>query len=211
MKKLAFALAAVSLCASASAQVYGSLGLGASTWSGNDGACAGVSVCDREDTSYRAVLGYRFNSWIALEGGYIGFGKLKTFGVFADPAVPDRETEGYSSFDAAGPAIGVAVSVPLGTDKLQLRGRLGLVSMLVRVSTTETTYNTTNNQVTLNVNRSGKTSSLQPYAGLGLGYRFTPSVTLDGSVDVARGKYGSVAVNEKARLMALNVGLTFDF
>jgi hypothetical protein len=210
MKKPAFALMALSMSAAASAQVYGSLGLGVGNWSGNDAFCVEVSVCDREDTSYRAVLGYRFNSWIAIEGGYIGFGKMKTFAAYLDTA-QNRETERYTSLDAAGPALGVAFFVPLAGDKVQLRGRLGLVSMQTKASVTDTVFSTVTNAVVSNVNRTGTTSSLQPYAGIGVSYRLTSYMTLDGSLDVSRAKYGSVGLNDKARLAALNAGLTFEF
>ncbi len=220
MKKIAFALAALSMSAAASAQVYGSLGLGVSNWSGNDSACVAVSVCDREDTSYRAVLGYRFNSWIAIEGGYIGFGKMKTFvryvpletlpGAIEPTPVPDREIERFASIDAAGPALGVAFTFPAG-DKLHFVGRAGLVSVQAKQSTTEITYKISDNTVVTTGKATGVTASWQPYFGAGIGYRLTRYLSLDGSFDVARAKYGSVASNDKARLMALNVGLTFDF
>lgn len=191
MKKFAFALAALSMSAAASAQVYGSLGLGLSGWRGNDSACAGATVCDREDTSYRAALGYRFNSWIAIEGSFIGFGKMKV-----------RQPGAWTTFDAAGPALGAAFSVPLGGDKVYLRGRLGLISMQTKVSVTEDLVGAAASAVA---------SSTQPYAGFGVGYRLTPYMTLDGSLDVSRAKYGDTSGSTKATVAALNVGLTFEF
>jgi OmpA-OmpF porin, OOP family len=190
IKKLAFALAALSMSAAASAQVYGSFGLGLSRWQGNDSACVGALVCDRDDTSYRAALGYRFNSWIAIEGSYIGFGKMKV-----------RQTGVWTSFDAAGPAVAAAFTMPLGSDKLYLRGRLGLVSMQTKVSVTDDVLGTA----------SDVGSSMQPYAGFGIGYRLTPYMTLDGSLDVSRAKYGNTSGSFKANVAAANVGLTFDF
>lgn len=190
MKKLAFAVAALSMSAAASAQVYGSLGLGLSRWLDNDSACVGALVCDREDTSYRAALGYRFNSWIAIEGSYVGFGKMRV-----------RQSTSWTSFDAAGPALSAAFTVPLGGDKVYLRGRLGLVSMQTKVSVTQDAGGTA----------SDVGSSTQPYAGFGVGYRLTPYMTLDGSFDVSRAKYGNTGGSIKSKVAAANVGLTFDF
>jgi hypothetical protein len=190
IKKLAFALAALSMSAAASAQVYGSFGLGLSRWMDNDSACVGALVCDRDDTSYRAALGYRFTSWIAIEGSYVGFGKMKV-----------RRGTAWTSFDAAGPALAAAFTMPLGGDKVYLRGRLGLVSMQTKVSVTDDVLGT----------GSDVGSSIQPYAGFGVGVRLTPYMTLDGSLDVARAKYGNTGSSISSKVAAANVGLTFDF
>jgi opacity protein-like surface antigen len=47
-----------------------------------DCAVAGTETtgCDTTNTAWKAYLGYQFNKWIALEGGYVKFGDVNATG-----------------------------------------------------------------------------------------------------------------------------------
>ena len=212
IKKLAFALAALSISATASAQAYGNLSLGMASWRGGDW-CSTGAFCDREDSSYRAVLGYRFNSVVSIEGGFIGFGKIRARDAIEVTVGATTETVGrWVSFDAAGPALGVAATFPLGGGKWYGRGRAGLAMMSVKGIQTIDAVLDDDGEVVRAAEKTTLTSTkVQPYLGLGLGYRFTPSVALEGSIDASRAKFEDGGTSTRSNLIAVNIGLTFEF
>lgn len=109
MKKLAAMVSASMLVAStaAMADVYVGAKVG-KTWL--DDACHNTESCDLDGTTAGALLGYNFNDWLALEGGYDYLGKFNGAGI-------DRDT-------AEAFTIAPKLSVGL-TDSLDLYGKVG--------------------------------------------------------------------------------------
>ena len=85
MNKIALAAALLALATSASAQLANKAYIGGAFGPSHLEADCGVLSCDSNDTGYKVYAGYKVHPQIAIEGGYIDFGKsninVGSFGV----------------------------------------------------------------------------------------------------------------------------------
>jgi opacity protein-like surface antigen len=94
-----------------------------------DTSCAvpgGVTTsCDTTNTAWKAYLGYQFNKWIGLEGGYVKFGDVNASGlVGSTPVSAQTQTWGVPVY-----AVG-SIPIPLdsaGKYKISVLGKLGAI------------------------------------------------------------------------------------
>ncbi len=175
------AVAALALSGAASAQVYGTVSAGVSK---HDVDCAGTTSCDDTGSAYKVLGGYKFNPNIAIEGGYMNFGKTKA-------VVDGIELE----LGVTGVGVGAAFHQDFATN-WNFVARLGLVQMKSKLT-----------------GRSGGASATfsdsgaELYAGLGVGYKLTKQMSLDAAMDFSKGEIDG----SKANVAAFSVGLTFGF
>lgn len=162
IKKIAFA--AVAACAlttatAASAQVFVTGSIGPSRASLD---CSGTDSCKNGGTGLILMGGYRFTPNVAVEAGYLDFGKARASvsGIRAD-----LKTTGWGA--------GLAFQQDLPQD-WRVGLRLGVASMQGKISL-------------LGVSDSEHTT--EAYAGFFGGYKLTPVLSIDGRVDFSRGKY----------------------
>lgn len=107
----------------AQAQLYLGAGAGQSKFHDLDevrAACATVGAScsvDDTDTGFKVFAGYRFNDFIALEGGYIDLGES-----VADAVVPVTAT---AALTAEGGYVSLLPQIPVGTVG-SIFGRIGL-------------------------------------------------------------------------------------
>ncbi len=103
--------------------VYGSFGIAT--------APSAISPLDTEDSGYGFQVGYRFNSWLAIEGGYLDLGdttyRETALGVFVDD--PDQQVDTFSqkiTSKVSGLTVSVLGIIPLSY-RWELYGRAGLL------------------------------------------------------------------------------------
>ena len=185
-KKPLLAAALLVACAPAFAQGYVTLSGGPTKL---DSDCTGTTRCDNTGTGFKLLGGYKFTNEIAVEAGYLNFGKAS-----ATVVVP-----GAGSVDlaikTAGFGGGIAVMAPIANDWL-FAARLGLAQVKAKAD-----GRVGNATVSLS------DSNPQLYAGLAFGYRFNKNASIDLSFDSSRSEFEG----EKANVTMFGVGLTFSF
>jgi OOP family OmpA-OmpF porin len=186
LRQVSIALAALSLSAAACAQGYAVVSVGTSKLSVD---CGSAPTCDKSDTAFKLLGGYKMNPNFALEAGYFDFGKAKVADPTASLAI---KVNGFGG--------GLAWHQDLAPD-WNFVGRLGLVQMKTKIDATATGLG----------GGSDSDSSAQAYAGLGIGYKLSKSMSLDLAWDTSRGKYSKNGIDESGTVNAYSVGLTFGF
>jgi OOP family OmpA-OmpF porin len=181
-KKIAAAVAALLMSGAAAANPYVVGSVGVTSW---DVDCEGASTCDKTDVGFKLLGGYRFASNFAVEAGYFNFGKAKA----ADSGLSGE-------FKADGFGGGVAFHVDL-SPQWNAVARLGALSMKTKVDATLAGVGSA----------SADYSSTQAYFGVGIGYRITPNLSLDGAIDASKVKFE----DESGNVTKFSVGLTWNF
>ena len=183
MNKITLAAALLALATSASAQLANKAYIGGAFGASNIAVdCGGIASCDNNDTGYKFYAGYKVHPQIAIEGGYIDFGKSNhSVGSF-----------GVGSIAVDGFLINAAGRLPF-TRELTGVGRLGLAM----VDTKSTGYPYGNRT-------DGSTNA---YFGLGLEYSFNKNLRGTAAADFTTGE---VAGDEGA-VRLLSIGLQYDF
>lgn len=182
------ALASATLLASGAAQAQntanaGGYLLGAFGQSSFDVDCSGTSACDKNGSMTKLVAGYRLGSGVAIEGVFMNFGKATARDSGLDIAI---------KIQAAG--LGAAFTADLSP---ALNGTLR-----VGVASVKTT-----GDVTGALSGSISERKTKPYFGLGLGYKFSPSVWLEGGFDSTTGEIEG----DDGRVSAFSIGLGLRF
>jgi OmpA-OmpF porin, OOP family len=180
-KQVLLTVAALALSGAAVAQPYGVVSVGGSR---HDVDCGGFASCDKSDTAFKLLGGYKFMPNFAVEGGYFNFGKSTA----SDPGVSaEVKVDGFG--------IGGAFHQDLAPD-WNFVARLGVASMKAKGTARSGAV-------------SGTTSdrTAQLYGGLGVGYKLSKTLSLDAAIDASRAKLDG----DKATVTALSVGLTFGF
>lgn len=96
---------------------------------------SGSSTLDDSDTSFALNAGYRFNPYIAVEGGYINLGSADyvSQGFVNPPGPVASAAANYSvSFESSGFTLGGIANVPIGK-KFDLHTRIGLFFAKVEI------------------------------------------------------------------------------
>lgn len=183
------ALAALTLSTAASAQLYGVGSVGLSRF---DTDCSGTASCDKSDTAFKLMGGYKFTPTIAVEVGYFDFGKAK------GSALGVNVEEKLNGFGA-----GAAFHVDLAPSWTGV-ARLGLAQMKTKL---------TGSSGATSLSDSDTNTSL--YGGLGVGYRLNKQVTIDGAWDFSKAKYNKnffgTPIDSSDNVNAFSVGVTFGF
>jgi OOP family OmpA-OmpF porin len=185
-KQLLAAAAAMVLSAGASAQGYGVVSAGVSRLSAD---CDGAAVCDKSDTAFKVLGGYKFSPILAAELGYFSFGKAR----FSDSGVDGKVTT--SAFGG-----GVAYHQDLSS-LWNFVARLGLAQVKTKIDASVSGLGSA----------SDSDSNVQAYLGLGVGYKLSSAMSLDLSWDHSTSKYDKNGVSTSGSVNAYNVGLTFAF
>lgn len=183
-KQLLLAAAALAVSGAASAQVYGVVSAGVSK---HDVDCAGTVSCDTSGSAFKVLGGYKFTPNVALEGGYMSFGKTKA--VVADVVNVNVD------LNVTGIGIGAAFHQDFATN-WNVVGRLGLAQMKSKVTASAN-----------GVSVSDDDSKTKLYGGLGIGYKLTKQLSLDAAWDFGQSDFQG----EKSNVNALSLGLTFGF
>jgi OmpA-OmpF porin, OOP family len=186
-KQVILAAATALLAIPALAQnAYFELGAGRSDASVD---CTGTTSCDDSDSFVRAIAGYQFAPNWALEFSLAQLGRIK-----ATAFVPGIGTvEASARLRSVG--LGVAGSWPLA-DALSFTARLGVASNRTTISGSAG-----------GLGGSDGENNAAPYAGLALGYAFTPAWTASLTLDRTQAEYQG----DKATVSTAGVALRYRF
>jgi len=181
----AFACTAVSL-ASASAMAQHVYVVGSVGSSRIDNDCRAAVTCDKRDTAGRFVAGFDIGTGVALELGYIDYGRARF--VAAGGEVKDHEV--------ASTQVGFAYQMPM-VEGWRLNLRAGMARVTTRLS----------GSVPGNSASSDKDVAAMPYAGGGLNYAFGPHLKADLGIDFS----GADFRGQRTAVRAVLLGLRYDF
>lgn len=190
-KNLLVGLAALTLAAGASAQVYGGAAMGSARINLD---CTGATTCDKTDTGWKLFGGYQFNPNWAAEITYFDFGRAKVSGTDSELGTITGEVEN-TGFGA-----GVAFRQDLATD-WNFVARFGLASIKTKISGAATGIGS----------GSDSDRNVQPFAGLGVGYKVFRSLSVDAAWDFSRGKYNKNGLQTKGGVNMISIGVTAGF
>jgi OmpA-OmpF porin, OOP family len=174
------------IASSAAATPYGVLSVGRSSLKFD---CEGAAQCDKTNTGVKLMAGYRFTPQLGAELGYHTFGRASA-------------TDGFDGIGLRSTALGVGLSFQqdIGSQWMAF-ARLGVAQVRTRLS--------------VQINGVGEfrdtDKNVQPYGGLGIGYRLDKQVSLDGAWDFYTSEYSKDGIDESGRANVLSVGLTFSF
>ncbi len=141
------------------------------------------------DTTSHLEFGYKFMPNLAAEIGYFDFGKVRA-------SAPGINAELKNSAFGGG----VAYHLELAPSWNAV-GRLGLAQVKTKISGTVAglgSASDTDNNTAL-------------YAGLGVGYKISKTLSVDGAWDLSKSKYNKNGVDESGNINMFSVGLTFGF
>lgn len=156
--------------------------------------CAGTTSCDKTDSGWKLFGGYQFNPNWAAEVTYFDFGKAKVTGIDETLGTITGEIEN-TGFGA-----GMALRQNLAAD-WNFVARFGLASIKTKVSGAVTGIGSGSDS-----DRNG-----QPYAGLGVGYKLSKSMSVDAARDFSKGKYNKNGVETKGNVSMNSIGVTAGF
>ena len=186
LKKLSIGLAAFLLGTVAWAQGYGVVSAGVGRLSVD---CADVPSCDKTDTAFKLMGGYKFNPNLAAEVGYFDFGKATGSDSTVSASIKTTAFGG-----------GIAYHQDLSSN-WNFVARLGLAQVKTKISGTVVGVGS----------GSESDNNVNAYVGLGIGYKLSKTMSLDLAWDASRSKFDKSGLSESGNVNAYSVGLTFSF
>jgi opacity protein-like surface antigen len=189
MKKTILLCSGLLLAAAAQAQFStteaGPYVLVAGGQSDYDADCSGLQSCDKTDSAFKVIGGYRFSRGWAVEAVALDFGKTTAALGTNSADVKVRAIGGGVALHAdLGPRLGATVRVGMANVRAEGTGRVG-------------------NTVVL----SESDSSMEAYAGVGLAFSFTKNMAIEAGWDSTRGELDG----DGGRVSAFSLGVKFSF
>ncbi|MFM2055711.1 MAG: hypothetical protein RLY71_96 [Pseudomonadota bacterium] len=181
MKKIAIAAAAIVLSVSAHAEPYAVVSGGIAHASDD---CAGISSCDLNSFGFKLLGGYKINKDFGIEAGYYNLGKESA----ADAGIS-------VSIKTGGVGVGAAIFTDLAP-QLQAFGRLGLALLKTKVDASAGLGSASDSETNVGL-----------VAGLGVGYKVMPNMSVDLGIDFGKHKYSGGSSN----VTVFGLGLTTSF
>ena len=163
-----------------------------------------TSSFDDTDTAFSLVGGYRFTPYLAVEGGYLDLGSTKYRGssTVRIPFLGQFASRVGIDISAKGPFAAASLGTPLGAN-FDLHTHLGGFFA-------KTEFDINVGLDTFNDDRTVSSTSLDFFAGIGLGYRFTDSFAA--SVDYTRFKaVGDENETGEGEITSFRLGVTYTF
>lgn len=154
------------------------------------------SKLDKRDTAYKVQIGYQFNQYFAVEGGYIDLGAAEY------KAEIDGGATGKVEYETTGVNIGAVAVMPL-TSSFSLLAKFGLIR-----SDVDFTVRASAGSVSASETESG--TQIDTYVGLGAQYAFTDNFAARVEYD----NYNNVGDDNKtgeAKVKLLSAGLVVKF
>jgi OOP family OmpA-OmpF porin len=183
---------------------YVSIGIGEATGSGaqttadqtaTGGGATGFSSSLSQPTTYKLHVGYQFNKYLAVEGGYIGSNNQNYAATGGNLAAPATTSIGINGWNL------VAVGILPVADKFSLLGKVGISSMQESMDPLTTAFSTTGAVTTVTGHKTDVTY------GVGAKYDFTDSIFA--RVDLDSYNVGNATNANRNTIWALDVGFKF--
>lgn len=178
-------LSALTLCATAQAQGYVGLGVGATHLNSD---CSGTTSCDNNGTGFKLFGGYKYTPSIAGELVYLDFGKAKA-------SIPDFGGPVSGEIKTSALGLGVAFMGPFSPDWSGV-ARLGIARVKAKVTASQGSLSASDSE-----------NSTQAYFGLGVGYALSKAATIDLSADFSKSKFAG----ESGNVRIVGIGFTYGF
>lgn len=185
-KQLVAAAAALLLSSGAFAQAYAVVSVGNGKLNLD---CAGATTCDKSDTAFKLLGGYKFAPNFGAEIGFFDFGKAKA---------ADATTTGEVKNSAFGGGVAFMQDI---APNWNFVGRIGLAQVKTKITGTVAGVGS----------GSDSDNNMALYGGLGVGYKVTPAVSVDAAWDFSKSKYDKNGASTSGSINVLSVGLTFSF
>ncbi len=161
----------------------------------NAGATGLSSSVDKNDIAYKAQVGYQFNPYFAVEGGYIDLGKAK---YSASATGGTYKQEGNASgFNIA--AVGI---LPIN-ESFSLFGKLGVIDAKVEGSARGTGG-------AVNLNGSANATKIKPTYGIGATYNVSKQLGIRVEYELFS-KLGDSNKTGEADVSVVSVGIAYKF
>lgn len=156
----------------------------------------GLSSRDQgQGNQWRLQGGYRFNENLALEGGFIDFGKAKYTADYQGGSAQGR-------VKAAGIDVAAVLSLPVG-ENFSVFGKAGAVAARVKSTlTADAPASLASNNASVNV--------VRPLFGVGATYKLSQNVDLRADLDHVGG-LGKTASTGKMNDNMFSLGLGYNF
>ena len=180
------ALAAVGLCGAVSAQVYVGIQVGTSR---ADIDCSGTTSCDKSDTSFKLLGGYKLTPEWGLEVGYTDLGEISGSAVVPGVGLTNLKIEGTSL------GFGAAYHIPFSADWNGV-ARFGIARNKADLTVVAGSQSGSESQ-----------SKTKPYLGFGVGYALSKELSLTGVWDWTELEFEG----EKAKTNSFSIGLNWAF
>lgn len=161
----------------------------------SNGATSLSSSDSGSDTKWRLQGGYRFNPYLAVEAGYIDFGKAKYQASYTGGSA-------QGSLKAGGVDMAVLGSLPVN-DSLSVFGKVGVVDAKVESSLTASAPAAL-------ASGSDSVYSIKPLLGVGAIYKLTQNVDLRGDYDYVGG-LGTSSKTGQMDASMFSVGVAYNF
>jgi OOP family OmpA-OmpF porin len=162
----------------------------------SSGATSLSSSDSGSNTKWRLQGGYRFNPYLAVEAGYIDFGKAKYQASYAGGSA-------QGSLKAGGVDMAVLGSLPVN-DNFSVFGKVGVVDAKVESSLTAGA------PATFLASGSDSVYSIKPLLGVGAIYKLTQNIDLRGDYDYVGGLGKSSKTGQMDASM-FSVGVAYNF
>jgi OmpA-OmpF porin, OOP family len=146
--------------------------------------CSGLPTCDDTGTALKVVAGSGFAQGLALEVGYLDFGKVRAGGLGINTEIRVSALTLGGAFKAN------------FTPDFAAHARLGLASVKAKARASNAFFSD-----------SASETKSKPYYGLGLSYAVSKVVALEAGADFSKAELEG----DKADVRALTVGARFTF
>ena len=174
MKLIPVALISLAACSGFAAHAEGFIGIagGAARWPG--ATCPGAaSSCDKHDGTWSVRGGYMFLPYVGIEGRYVDLGETRsTITGVVNGAGVDID----SKFRSRGAGIGLAFAAPVW-DNTAVTAVVGAARMKTSFNTPDVTTPINDGTITM-LGSSTEQTRTHAYYGVGVDYRFAPSMSV---------------------------------
>lgn len=165
---------------------------------------------DDTDTTYRLAAGYRFNSYLGLEGGYANLGKAEQFAIltlFSEPGIPPTVIKESNDLRVHGYLAEVIGTLPLGFG-LSLYARAGgFASHVENINSSPGTIN----PGVRNTDFTYTHTSVTYGAGIGWSYSDRFEFRLGWDDYGTLGNTGGTGTTGRFRVSSLALGVLYSF
>mgnify|MGYP006174555269 CR=1 FL=1 len=155
--------------------------------------CDGTTVCDDADIGFKMLVGSRITPTIALEAGYVNFGKVSMAGNYGG-------YQAIAAFESHGMLVNGAFRYA-ATPAFSLVGRVGISVLRTTVSGAVAGYS----------NVSDDKVAVSPYLGLGMEYALTKTLRLTADADFTEAEGELRGNSDSASVQLMSIGLQYAF
>jgi OOP family OmpA-OmpF porin len=157
-----------------------------------------INKRDRGDIAWKLQLGYQFNKYFAIEGGYFNLGKAS-----ANLSIPGTDISAKDTFKSSGFNLNAVGILPLGNSSFSLLGKVGVFTAKSKTSVS----GIENGE---NFSERYSKSKTGVLFGVGASYNFTPQFAVRAEYERYNG-LRSASDEPKIDADVFSVGVSYRF